>query len=257
MKKLVQGTLLGVYRAVNSSGILSTRPGRAVFEWGYHRYKRLLEAGDIRALTSLIKPGTIVIDVGANIGFFTKFFAECVTEKGKVLAIEPEQNNFKRLNQMINRRRLEQKVETFEAVAAARSGQLKLKINPLHPADHKISEDGVPVRAISIDELVAERGWQPVSLIKIDVQGAEMLVLQGSVETLRRFRPALYLEVDDDSLRRLGTTARQLFLMVKQLGYRIHRIIKGKVSTPMDVEESVKLCQGGDYSDFLCVVGCD
>ena len=54
----MQSMLLGVYRAVNASGVLSTRPGRSLFEWGYHGYKRLLEAGDIRALAALIKPGT-------------------------------------------------------------------------------------------------------------------------------------------------------------------------------------------------------
>src|SRR6266567_3223666 len=116
MKKLVQTTLLGVYRVVNASGILRTGPGRSLFEWGYHRYKKLFEAGDIRALASLVKPATVVIDVGANIGFFTKFFADSVSAGGKVLAIEPEQTNFRRLNQMIKKNRLKELVETFEAV---------------------------------------------------------------------------------------------------------------------------------------------
>src|ERR1041385_3696722 len=106
MKKLVQNTLLGMYRVVNASGALRTRAGRRVFEWGYHGYKRILEAGDIQALTQWIKPGTLVIDVGANIGFFTKYFARRVSEGGKVLAIEPEQNNFKRLTEMLRKSRL-------------------------------------------------------------------------------------------------------------------------------------------------------
>ena len=253
MKKLLQSMLLGVYRAVNVSGVLSTRPGRSLFEWGYHRYKRLLEAGDIRALAGLIKPGTIVIDVGANIGFFTRFFAGCVSGDGKVLAIEPERTNFSRLNEMVKKHGLNGKVETFEAVAASKSGTLKLKINPLHPADHKISEEGIPVKAISLDGVLADRNWPPVSLIKIDVQGAEVMVLQGAEETLKRFGPALYLEVDDDSLRRMNTNAEALFLMVEQCGYGIHRIINRRVSLPMERQEAVGLCQGGNYADFLCI----
>src|SRR6267154_3139801 len=166
MKKLMQSMLLGVYRAVNASGVLSTRPGRSLFEWGYHGYKRLLEAGDIRALAALIKPGTVVIDVGANIGFFTRFFADCVSGGGKVLAIEPEPMNFSRLKEMLEKNKLTRVVETFEAVAAPKSGILKLKINPLHPADHKISEEGVPVKAVSLDGLLADRDWPAVSLVK-------------------------------------------------------------------------------------------
>ena len=249
----MQSVLLGVYRAVNASGVLSTRPGRSLFEWGYHRYKRLLEAGDIRALAPLIKPGTVVIDVGANIGFFTKFFADCVSEGGKVLAIEPERTNFSRLNEMVEKNRLSGTVEIFEAVAAATSGTLKLKINPLHPADHKISEQGVPVKAISLDGLLADRKWPTVSLIKIDVQGAEVMVLQGAAEVLKRFDPALYLEVDDDSLRGMNTNAEALFRTVEQFGYSIHRIISGKISLPMKREEAVGQCQGGNYADFLCL----
>jgi len=225
MKKLVQNTLLGMYRVVNASGALRTRAGRRIFEWGYHGYKRMLEAGDIQALTQWIKPGTVVIDVGANIGFFTRYFARRVSDGGKVLAIEPEQNNFKRLTEMLRKSRLNGNVETFEAVAAEQSGELKLVINPLHPADHKIWQDGVTVNAVSLDELAAARQWQPVSLIKVDVQGAEMLVLKGSLKILERFRPVLYLEVDDEGLRRMNSSAEELFRTVQKLGYSLHRII--------------------------------
>jgi FkbM family methyltransferase len=251
MKRLLQSLLLGLYKFVKASGVLSTTWGSAMFEWGYHRYKRLLEAGDIRRLSSFIQPGTVVIDVGANIGFFTKFFGDCVRPSGRVIAIEPEQVNFSRLSRMVQRSGLNQVVETIQAVAAEKSGTLRLAINPEHPADHKIAEAGVPVKAVVVDELLAERDWPRVSLIKIDVQGAEVMVLRGSRETLRRFHPVLYLEVDDEGLRAMQADAEGLFRMLQEQGYAIHRIIKGKLSAPMKVQESVVLCQGGKYADFL------
>ena len=68
---------------------------RSVFEACYEIYKRLIEAP--HALRAHVQPGTIVVDVGANVGFFTRYFAEWTGADGRVLAIEPEQQNFERL----------------------------------------------------------------------------------------------------------------------------------------------------------------
>ena len=79
-------------------------------------------------------------------------------------------------------RRSLDRVEALKAVAAALPGMTHLEINPLHPADHKLSRDGtgLPVTAVTLDELVREKGHLRPALVKIDVQGAEMLVLKGA-----------------------------------------------------------------------------
>ena len=60
------------------------------------------------------------------------------------------------------------------------------------------------VPAVTIDDLVAEAGARSISLVKIDVQGAEMLVLEGAKRTLGEMRPALFVEVDDRNLADFG-----------------------------------------------------
>jgi hypothetical protein len=77
------------------------------------------------------------------------------------------------------RRGLTSRVDLVQAVAAERSGELRLQINPHHPGDHRINEVGVPVCAVRLDDMLRERGWPEVSLIKIDVPGAEDRVLEG------------------------------------------------------------------------------
>lgn len=84
-------------------------------------------------------------------------------------------------------------MEVVGGVAAEASGTLRLKINPHHPGDHKIGDEGVPVAAHALDDLMAARGWPPVSLIEIDVEGAEERVLDGARLTIERSAPALYL----------------------------------------------------------------
>jgi hypothetical protein len=88
--RTVQAGLLACYRVVTATGVLNTAWGRTLFETTYWLYKRHYETGSIMSLQKWVKPGTVVIDVGANIGYFTLPFASWVRDGGKVLAIEPE-----------------------------------------------------------------------------------------------------------------------------------------------------------------------
>src|SRR5207247_124015 len=122
---------------------------------------------------------------------------------------EPE--NFARLNRMIAKHGLSSVVETIQAVAAEQEGELKLELNSMHPADHKIATTGIAVTAHTIDDLLAKRNCPAVSLIKIDVQGAEERVLRGATRTLEKSHPALFIEIDDRALAAMGSSADRLF----------------------------------------------
>jgi FkbM family methyltransferase len=251
MKRTLQLSLLRLYRWVSASGIFSTKGGRAFFDWVYDYYKRFFEVGDIHALASLIMPGSMVIDVGANIGFFTRRFADWVGDDGKVIAIEPEEINFRQLGRMISQRGLSHRVEAIQAVAAESDGKMKLEVNPLHPADHRISEQGIEVQALRLDTLLAERKWRFVSFIKIDVQGAEERVLNGAHEILGRFRPALLMELDDEALREMRTSAERVLDKLNRLGYQPHLLTRGRLSSVQTKVAALSLCQDGGYADFL------
>jgi FkbM family methyltransferase len=251
MKRALQYSLLGLYKLVAATGLFGTAWGRAFFDWAYLSYKALFEAGDIRLLASLIPRGGTVIDVGANIGFFTRHFANWVGETGRVLAIEPDELNLRRLNHMVLRHRLGKVVETIQAVAAESAGTLKLKLNPLNPGDHRIAEEGVSVRAVCLDGLLAERHWPAVSLVKIDVQGAEERVLLGARQLLENFHPALFIEIDDPILRSMGSSAERIFQHLSGFGYRIHRIQGRDISNVLSIPDALSLCRDGGYTDFL------
>src|ERR1043166_5266801 len=90
MRRTLQAVLLRAYRLVRYSGLLSTRWGAAAFEEAYDLYKTFVEAGDVRGLEGLVAPGCWAIDVGANTGFFTEYFARWVSGGGKVLATAAE-----------------------------------------------------------------------------------------------------------------------------------------------------------------------
>ena len=258
---VMQRLLLAVYKGVCRTGLMSTRLGRGVFLAAYERYKGVWDADHLEALAKLVRPGATVIDVGANVGFYTRRFAEWVRPGGEVIAIEPEEVNFASLKRVIARRGLVN-VLGVQAVASESAGSLYLQKNPFHPADHRIAEaasvaangrrDGscVKVKAVTIDGVLRERGWPKVSLIKIDVQGAEERVLRGALGALRELRPAVFMEVDEAALRAMGSSAESVLELMVSCRYEPHRIVNRR---PMRVSkaEAARLCSNGTYVDLL------
>ncbi len=251
MNRLVQGGLIRLYQLVKATGALHTPTGRKIFETSYRFYKDRFEAGPIRLLRPWVRPGTFVIDVGANIGFFTRRFATWVGEGGKVIAVEPEALNYSRLQHAVAEAGLTDVVETIQAAVAERSGEGLLEVNPGHPGDHKLGTKGVPITMTTIDELLATRGWPEVSLIKVDVQGAEARVLAGARQTLAKFRPALFLEVDDQQLRQFGSSAGELLTSATSQGYTIHSRVGKGISNPLCVDQVLALGESKEYVDML------
>ncbi len=252
MNPRLQQGLLRIYRSVLRTGILDTALGRSVFEFFYNLYTAAFDAGSINQLEQFVTPGSTVIDVGANVGFFSRRFARWVREGGRVLAIEPAPDNYRALERAMARGNTATRVEVIQAVATESPGTRYLELNPYHPGDHKIGDEGLEVAAVTVDGLMAERNCPPVSLIKLDVQGAEYQVLSGSRETIQRFHPVLFMEVDDEALRRLGSSAEEVLTLTTDQGYSIHMLEKRGVSEPLTLEEALGMVEKGDtYSDFL------
>lgn len=220
----LQRLLVACYGLLYGDALRRSRLGRWLFEKAYVSYKLLLEARPIDQLVAYIRPGSWVIDVGANIGVFTLKFAASLRAGGHVIALEPEAENFAALNRRVANSRFQAAVVTRRAAAVERSGTVHMKINTLHPGDHRLSSAGQPVPAVTLDALVAEFAAPPVSLVKIDVQGAEMRVLLGAEALLVRDRPTLFIEIDDGALRAQGSSATEVLCWLRERGYAPFRL---------------------------------
>jgi FkbM family methyltransferase len=133
--------------------------------------------------------------------------------------------NFHSLRHRVDRAGLSDIISCVQAVAADRPGELMLALNPGHPGDHHLADEGEPVTAVTLDDLVATDP-RPVSLIKIDVQGAESMVLAGTRGVIETYRPALFIEIHEPSLTRLGSSRRELIHAVVELGYDGHSLTR-------------------------------
>jgi FkbM family methyltransferase len=250
MRARVVGVLLRLYERAQRAGLLDRPAMRRAFESGYLAYKRLIEAGPVSRLQPFVGAGSTVIDVGANIGFFSLRFAKWVGPSGRVIAIEPEERNLKTLRRRVARAGLASAVECVSAAAADRAGVARLRLNPAHPGDHRIAAEGEPIRTVTIDDLTAGDP-RPISLVKIDVQGAEMMVLSGARRMVAANRPVLFIEVDNDALGQFGSSAEELLRTVLDLGYSAHTLTRRGPGPSQSPEALLAKSRGGAYCDVL------
>lgn len=183
-------------------------------------------------LYNLVKNGTTVIDVGTNIGETLLNFAK-INRDGVNIGFEPvpylyekAKNNIA-LNKFENielvNKGLSSSEETLsfhEAMENNSGGMFLTRENNL--------EEARSVQAVRLDDFVDRRGIENISLIKIDVEGFEMEVLKGASETLRRFRPTLFVEIDDKFLARQKSSAAEVFGFLETHEYRIEHAETGE-----------------------------
>lgn len=199
--------------------------GRRVFVHGLDPRERLT-----RHFIRLLRPGDCVLDVGANVGYYTMVAAELVGPRGCVHAFEaspavlPWLQTNASLNQALNIRVHGVAVTDqcgeieFHTAAPDRTGYSSIR------ALGSGGASTTRVRTIAVDTLLGE--LPAVRLVKLDIEGAELLALRGMRGVLERDRPFLIFEMDDEFLRELGASARELCAFLTEGGYELHRIVE-------------------------------
>jgi FkbM family methyltransferase len=169
------------------------------------------------------RPGTVAIDVGANVGMFTVPLALAVGRSGRVLTIEPSPENVKRLERNLDLNLLENVV--LEPIAVGdRAGKVVLQLAN-DPGFHSTSEiaesrsvdESLTVNAETLDQVWLRAHAPNVSFIKIDTEGSEDAVLRGAEQILRACQPALLVEAKGRDRR------RELDTLLGPFGYRRQR----------------------------------
>lgn len=154
-----------------------------------------------RAFAQVTPLGGTVLDLGANVGFYTLLAAELVGHYGSVHAFEPVSRNLQYLRCHIALNGLAN-VTVIEAAVSDTNGKRRFRLHH-SPAMGHLSDDGQKeVSTVTLDEFVFGTVTTPHS-IKIDVEGAEYAVLQGAREVLAQHRPALLLATHNRDLRKV------------------------------------------------------
>jgi FkbM family methyltransferase len=201
------------------------------------------ETGEVGYVRSILKSGDTAIDAGAHIGFFTMQMAAMVGPTGMVYAFEPFDANADLLERSIQENRFGDRVTFQRAAVGAAPGTaaLTFPVETLNTGGAYLLREGTSplagnrtknVPVVALDGLPIRR---PVRLIKMDVEGAEPLVMKGAAALLRNDRPVVVSELHPTQLDRAsGATADSFLSAMRAAGYRAHLIADGRVREALD-----------------------
>jgi FkbM family methyltransferase len=216
-----------------------------ISEWlGYCAYFNV-KNDPYDALFSLVKPGMNVLDIGSNMGFVALNMAKKLGEKGIVYAFEPDAHNYTVLKQNIELNPA-LPVKALQLAMGNSTEKLKLEvINTQNRGENKITNTPATsnytvVDVVKADDFVAQQAITKIDLVKIDTEGFEMTVLRGAEETIKKFKPVLFIEVNDENLKQQKSSAKELVSLILSWGYKI---TSAQTSETIDSTSNLEGCQ--------------
>lgn len=211
----------------------------------YRNYKCLNERIEMRLMRQVVQPGSSVIDVGANVGFYTRYLSTLVGPRGRVYAFEPSPSNFRFLQRNCGHLA---NVVLEQAAIGSVTGKVVLFESPDLNVDHRCYDDGekrhrVEVACYSIDDYLTALSSQDqiecLSFVKMDVQGYEGQALEGMQNTLRKhFGVSLLSEIFPEGLRMAGRSSEGFLQAMTKLGFNIWLLNGHKLEDVRNIEFS-------------------
>ncbi|HWN19658.1 MAG TPA: FkbM family methyltransferase [Gemmatimonadales bacterium] len=211
------------------------------------------EPDAVAAFLAALEPGMTVFDLGANIGYYSTAAAAAVGPAGQVYAFEPDPRNV----EVLRRNCAQAHGAPINVIAAAvgeREGTSSLFVNPADSSINSLARANadvlgiqhaaspLTVPALTLDTFVRQEGSRQPDVIKMDVQGAEMLVLTGADEMLSRRPLKIFLEFWPFGLQQLGTQPIELLEFL---------IGKGFTLQPLGAGEEVPLTTPAAAASFV------
>jgi FkbM family methyltransferase len=199
------------------------------------KFKKSFEYSTLKLFSTILKQGDVIIDVGANSGLYSIFYSKLVGDEGKVHAFEPDSVTFSLLNENLKLNNcnnvvthnfaLSNKESRIEMISFIHD-DLKLQSGDSFKyikevAVDKINAGNNAMNAFKLDDLEEFNSASRIDFIKIDVEGAELLVLQGSINTILKHKPIIILELSGEWTKRFNYKPYQILIFLNELGYEM------------------------------------
>ena len=218
-----------------------------------------------RLFETLLKSGMVVVDIGAHVGYFTLIAARQVGPAGKVYAFEPDPDNYSTLLKNIEANAYDNVVADRKAISD-NVGTSQLHLVATGSGRHSMYHHGLPERGsieietTTLDSTFDDLDWPNVDLIKIDVEGAEVSVLDGMTRLLEK--PAklnLIVEFMPSLLKNAGIAPRQFLDKLASLNSELYFIDESNGLIPIAARDGSSLVKrllaSEESGNILCTWG--
>ena len=187
------------------------------------RRKGRLAEDEVAFLQSVLRPGMVAIDIGANIGYLTLAMARAVGRDGRVVAIEADPSNYALLCANVWQTCFDW-VDPLCVAASRTTGTATLWLSSANFGDHRAyahdeSWQSIEVPAVRLDDLLAPD--TRVDVVKVDIQGMDHAALEGMADTLRRNRPTVLAEFAPLLIADFGDEPASVLGLYRSLGFSV------------------------------------
>jgi FkbM family methyltransferase len=177
---------------------------------------------------NLIKKGDFILDIGANIGFHTLYFAELTGVNGKVFSFEPIPINFDALQRNIELNQFPQ-IKPVNKALGNINMQMNVHINQdaQNPGAFNLFENGEKntiIACIKGDDYLAENKISKINFIKVDVEGFELEVFKGLTKTIQNSKPIIIFEYDKNYQAKLNEDPKAIIQFLANFSYQFFSI---------------------------------
>ncbi len=224
----------------------------------YGRYSREI----LEVFKRFAGQGDTVIDVGAHVGYFTLFLAELVGSYGHVYSFEPDPRARSFLTKSVRGNGMDW-IDVSPLALATGRGPVKfflakgLGSSSAIKGVQQVDAEEITIQTVSLDELVDQgQVLGNIRMVKIDIEGYELDAIRGMTKVLKKHRPVMVVEVNEEMLSARGESSASLLALLTSLNYRIEVILDPRRGRYKEYVQTIPIEDAGQqdsYYNVLCL----
>jgi FkbM family methyltransferase len=181
------------------------------------------EFNETSLVKQLIKPGSIVIDIGSNFGWYSIIFSQLVGVSGKIFSFEPVPETYEELNSNVKLNSCKN-IKTFNLALGNEEGSVNFGVPEFDGSSGASSQflkckKQIQVAMRKLDEIIEEQNITNINFIKADIEDGELNMLHGSEKILNKFKPDIMIEIVDMHCDRFGYAPIDVYQFLLSKGY--------------------------------------
>ena len=222
--------MISLWRKTNPKNILHYKNGTA-FNISMNKssiskslvFQNDYEFNETSIVKQLIKPGSNVIDIGANFGWYSVLFSQLVGVSGKVFSFEPIPETYEELNSNVKLNSCKN-IKTFNFALGNEERSVNFGVPEFDGSSGCVSQfikckKQVQISMRKLDEIIEEQNITNIDFIKADIEGGELNMLLGSEKILNKFKPDIMIEIVDMHCDRFGYAPIDIYQYLLSKGY--------------------------------------
>ena len=230
-KRMISGMLdkNRYYKVDTRVGNMFLNPSRDSLQSGLFWSGEHYEKGLDTFIKTVVKDGDCVFDIGAHIGYYSFLFSNLTGKTGNCYSFEPQKNLFEIIKLTMKANGISN-IIPFNTLLSNKTGKIKFfqaedqshsSVTASIGKSEAISSS-YDIDSITIDDFIRENKIPSVKLMKIDVEGAEFMVLEGAKESLKnRIIKNLLIELHEEQLKELGSSIESLISYLEEMNFKI------------------------------------